>query len=198
VVGRRIEDRLIGPVIENRRSSGLGKLIVRLLAQKLTHEDQSIYTNLAHQPLRTLDQVGIVQMKHNPRRGAMNIRRQSDGELRSIMNPHNIPGPQAPQQRAKDRAYHPVMKEPGQAPQRFAPDPIALQGRQQAHSLRGKLPGVIRGRTHHDRLGIVAQNIACPAGDRTAAEFGEWLRLGKQMISDIGHAHSGLYHGTKM
>jgi hypothetical protein len=62
-----------------------------------------------------------VQVKNNAAAGVMNMRCECDGELGPVMNPHNVSGPHALEQRAKDGLYYPAMKEPGQAAEFVSP-----------------------------------------------------------------------------
>ena len=133
--------------------------------------------------------MGIVQMKNDAAAGAMNMRGERDGELGPIVNPHNIPGPQPPQQRAEDGADDPAMEEPGQVRKVSAQALIELQPGNSLIDSGGKFQ-VSSAEGHTTTECIVAQNVGGPTRDRAADEFGEWLSLGKKMISGVGHLSS--------
>jgi hypothetical protein len=85
------------------------------LQQKLTYEDQSIHSNLAHQLFPPFDQMRIVHMENDAPSRAMNARRESDGELWPIVNPDDVPGPHALKEGTEDTLYDQAMNRPRQS-----------------------------------------------------------------------------------
>jgi hypothetical protein len=83
--------------------------------------------DLPHQLLRSFYQVGIVQMENDPSPCAMDTRSESDGELRAIVNPYNVPGPHSFKKRLEDMPNDQTMKEPGQPPKLSPKVPVTPQ-----------------------------------------------------------------------
>ena len=102
-------------------------------------------------------------MKNDVTTGAMNLRGESDCELRSIVNPHDVPRPKPLDQRTEDAPYDPAMKKPRQvgkvSPQAFQ----QFHAGEQLDRFRRSIPRVICGGADNHGMRCVPKYVGGPA-----------------------------------
>jgi hypothetical protein len=105
----------------------------------------------------------IVQLKSDARACAVNRHGERDGELRSIVDPHDITRSNARHHGTEYLSNNPAMNKPRQVRKVSAKALIEPQAVQQADGFRGKLPGIVRGRAHNHSMRYIPEHIGDPA-----------------------------------
>src|SRR5271163_1622455 len=105
----------------------------------------------------------VMQLKSDARACAVNRHRERDGELRPIVDPHDVTRSNAREHWTEYLSNNPAMNKPRQVRNVSAKALIELQAVQQADGFRGKLPSIICRRAYNHRMRYVPEHVGDPA-----------------------------------